>query len=77
LTVRYDFYRADDIDVLNSAKLLSKGGIWEKIRAFDILIKNYWTSARNECEKILINQAKINQPIDVRFHVALGLKGYK
>ena len=40
-----------------------------------ILIKNFWTLPRNECENILINLAKISQPIEVRFHVALALLG--
>jgi actin-related protein len=66
---------ANDNDnvVLNEAELLSNGGIWEKIRAFDSLIKSFWTLPRKECEELLIKLAKNNQPTDVRFHVALRL----
>jgi hypothetical protein len=62
-----------DADVLNSAESLSNGGIWEKIRAFDILIKNYWILPRHECDEILIKLAQNNQHTEVRLHIALNL----
>ncbi|MFZ0328505.1 MAG: hypothetical protein WBP64_08865 [Nitrososphaeraceae archaeon] len=63
----------NDNVVLNEAESLSNGGIWEKIRAFDLLIKSFWTLPRKECEELLTKLAKNNQPTDVRFHVALRL----
>lgn len=63
----------NDNAILNQAELLSDGGIWEKIRAFDLLIKSFWTLPRKKCEELLIKLAEKNQPTDVRFHVAVRL----
>jgi hypothetical protein len=60
-------------DVLNSAESLSSGGIWEKIRASDILINSFWKLPRHECDEILIKLAQNNQPTEVRLHIALNL----
>ena len=62
-----------DEDVLNSAESLSNGGIWEKIRAFDILVENFWILPRHKCDEILIKLAQNIQPTEVRLHIALSL----
>lgn len=63
----------NDNPILNEAEFLSNGGIFDKIRAIDLLIKSFWTLPRNKCEELLIKLAGHNQPTDVRFHVAMRL----